>query len=397
MNELHAWLEIENLGTQIRVRHQFSLEIWRPFPGNPDPDRYRVTATPPLRARESGSAVFALSDLEPDEEWTFDAPGGNAEEAFALLTLDVLQTLPAQPEGTAVDLDWEVGGLELERVDAGVVDRLPSGLMLSLPHLHIPPSGGVERVEFTLEVTDPRINHQSIQWIAATQSTLRAVNRAALDAREEEGVWRDDFVFWTPADTTGGWREGWAGFFPLGEPWRSVDLLTEEGRWWLRHTRAADWREDAAWRRGRVNPNTAYPEALSAVFRGLPLADWPGQPDSESADADLAGRLALDLSAAWQLGEGSRQRGDWTAAMRPALREAGVSPARAESLVAASLERLTVNHQIWGLLLWSRTVGPGGRVLASRREFVIRWIEPQVEAEGPLRSAVLWRCGFPEN
>lgn len=383
-NEVTATMSVRNLGETIEITHRFELEIWYPYTGNINNFTYEVPLTPPLEAVNPASAPYALTAMDSDADWKFSVPGGEAETAFAVLTLNVISgPQPAVP-GQVMALAWNLEGLVIEQLGEGAADRLPSGLRLLLPELTVPPSGGVVQVTATLEVQDPVLNHDPARWVSASTSSLSAVNQAAKDLRDNDALnddLMDDWVRWTPAGRAGEWEEGWIGFLPLDTPWRSVDLFAEDGQWWLKHTRRPDW-VPGIWMRNKVNPNADQPEAFSAVFLDVPQSQWPGDGAAEPITTEKALTLGGELSATSLLDEGADQRGEWSDALEKTLLADGGDRQRAESVVNELLERLTLNNQLYGLILVSEVRMTGGSVRSRQRQVYVVWLDPYPTENG---------------
>jgi len=395
-NEVHAEMRVAMAGDMVEVEPTLEVEVWYPFPGNVQTNRFRVAKTAPLRADNAASAPAAISAQASDEKWEFEPTVAPAvlRAAFTPVTFSL-------PTGQVLEVSWELGGLEVERVgDGAVVDRLPAGLKLSMPAVSLPPSGGVARVRATLEAVDPRHNHRSDVWRSAATNSLGEVNLAARERvkPEADGVSTryDELSCWTPAGREEEWGEGWIGHFPLDEPWRSVDLFGEDGRWWLRHTRAPGW-EAGIWTRSRVNPNTRFPRALATVFTGVPLEAWPGQPTARVLDWEEAVLLSENLVASVELEEGAETRGGWTRGLEVGAMEVAGGRHAAEAVVAGTLDRLSVGSAVWGVVVIAEVRDPGGVVRSRGRERVVYWLDPFPDAEGRYFTTVLLRSSLPKN
>lgn len=379
-NEVHALMTVSNLGSSVMITHHFEMEIWYPFEGNLNTNFYRVAKTPALEARIPGSAFAELNAMDSDADWTIPAPSGPVESAFATMTMIQSSEFLTFTAGQSLELDWLMEGVELEELNADVVDRFPAGFRMSLPPVTIPASGGVEEVKITLEVQDPILNHQADRWIPATTNSLFSINQAALDVRLNDGL-ADEWIKWTPAGKAGEWEEGWIGYFPLDEPWRSVDLFSTDGQWWLKHTRKPDW-EAGKWTRSRVNPNTTFTNALASIFIDLPKRRWPGETTTNQVSFGEAQGFATELTSSYQLFRGADQRGEWTDEMGFVLPLGNGGRHQAESVVSESLERLDVGYQMYGILLWSETRIPGGRARSRQQHSVILWLDPFPNKDG---------------
>ena len=380
-NEVTATMTVRNLGDMLEIRHQLDLEIWYPFPGNVNTNRYEVARTPALEALNASSTVFALASVDSDDDWAFTSPGGDVETAFAVLTLNVINAPQPAVPGQVIEMAWNLEGLEIEQLDEGVADRLPGGLKFMMPALTVPPSGGVERVTATLEVEDPVLNYDAGRWKTVTTNSLSAINPTAIAARDAEEL-SDGWMRWTPAGRSGEWQESWIGFLPLDSPWRSVDLFAEEGQWWLQHTREPDW-EPGIWGRDKVNPNANQAEAFSAVFMGVPLSQLPDLPATDAPLPEIAYDLGKEMAANYLLDEPTDGRGTWTASFEATMiRDYQIERHEAESLIQESLARLSVNHQVYGLFMCAELRSADGNVRSRQRQVYTIWLDPYPTNEG---------------
>ncbi|WFB37618.1 hypothetical protein P3T73_07575 [Kiritimatiellota bacterium B12222] len=384
-NEVTASMTVTNLGNDvISISHQVDVEIWYPFEGNLNTNRYEVAMTPALEARNGNSASLSLPSVASEDDWTFDVPGGDAETAFAILTLHVTPYQVIQPVGAVLEVDWNLENLTLEQLGGGIADRLPSGLKLEMPAMTVPASGRVERVTLSLEVVDPGLNYQPELWVPRESSTLSAVNAVAIDAQADEEL-ADGWSRWTPVGKEGQWKEGWVGYFPLDGPWRSVDLFSEEGQWWLQHTRSPEW-EPGEWRRDRINPYGLYVEPLTAAFVGVPRFKYPEELGADTFSVAEAEVFAENLVAATLLDENGNQRGSWSSALEAALLADLRDRHQAEAILQEILERVDIGHHLYGLILMSEARSPGGRVQNRSGEMMILWMDayPDVKGRFPL-------------
>jgi hypothetical protein len=384
INEVTANVVVSNMGSQVSVSHEFRVEVWYPFPANAQTNRYRMPKTPSLVARNVESQGFQASARDSEADWEFQCPSGSVDGAFGQLILTMNGATSPMMEGQSLELDWNLGGLLLERVDgSGVVDRLPAGLALSYPAVAIPPSGGVSEVSITLEVEDPRINHEVDHWVIASTNSVMAINAAARAAQQID-EFRDGFICWVPDDSF--WLTSdpllALGHFPMGDPWTSVDLFSEEGRWWLRHTRPATHAFGEV-ETGPINANSLYPDGLAAAFNRLEFREVPNILGVAVTPVQSK-ELALEMGAAVLLEEGFTQRGDWNDAIEAKLMEYTGSEGRhaAESVLVQSLSMLTTRSQLWGIVVLAETRGPGGQVLSRRHQVVNIWKDPFLNPEG---------------
>ncbi|GEM_PF-2367030 len=403
INEAVATLTLRNDGTSLTISNRIDFEVWYPFPGNAQTNRYRMPRTPELIRKDTGTPTTFLAAGTSGMDWEFDCPAGDVESAFAVIRSNVSSTSTSFAVGSNLEFEWNLEGLELERVDgSGVVDRLPAGLRLTLPSVAIPPSNGTAQVVAVLEVTDPRINHVFSNWVEAVDSSLTAINAAAVDAQETD-EFRDEFVCWVPSaspipDETDPAEK--IGHFPLGDAWRSFDLFAHEGRWWMRHTRQSGY--VAGWGDiGLVNPNSLYPEAVGTVFEGAVPRSWPG--DSGTALSYLQGvEVAKELEAAVLLDSdsGFTQRGDWNGAVERELLDIAGAASKgrhaAESILVDTLPLLNTRSQVLGIILLTETRGPARQTLSSTRKVYRVARDPFENPDGRRKGRILFVSDLPD-
>ncbi len=393
-NEVWAKVIVENDGDRVTLIITLTLEIWRPYPGNDSSRSYRVPKTPAIVSPVSIPSGDSVSG------WEFKAPIGNVSQAFQSLVVTFPpRELPGLTAGSSLDFQVDLSGLTLEQVVDEVpgeesnpppvfpvVDQIPSGLLLDFK-LIVPEVGAIpQEWEFGLEVTDPRINHLIVEWKQSTAKTPNSINAAALALSD-----RDGFACWTPAGRSNEWQAAWIGFLPLPDPWKSVDLFDEDGAWWLKHTRDSGT-EFGKWKRGLVNPNSLYEDALASVWVDAPNEQWPGEVEAPRLTIDQARAVAEGLIE----GEGTVHRGEWARYLGTFLTpETDRGLHAEESLVRHALSRLESAQQLVGIVLLVERRAPGGRVLARRREALIWWRDPYGNPAIPGEGRILWRSPLP--
>lgn len=387
-NELVATLTVETTGAGVAVTLTLDVEFWLPFLGSRVVNDFRVSEAPGATLNgsawpaEAGELAFSLNvDAEP-----LEPPGVFETGRFTYSRL-----LAGAEPGTPVTVDLNTL-MELHMYEDLAVDRMPA-MILTLEAVS-PEVGGTREEQRVLEVLDPRLNYREDLWVEREEHSLGEVNRAAVELVEADDS-LDPLWAWAPRalnqwGANPVWQTRAIGYFPLDEPWRSVDLFGEDGRWWLRHTRDDGW-EPGVWRRGMVNPNSLYREALEAAFLDVPLEKFPVDPNSERLTPEQTWNIAEDFIAALEMEEGSVQRGDWTRILagNAVLRE--MDRHAAESVVASMLQVFETRQQLWGVALVAEWRAPGGWAVASAQSAALVWRDPYPDPGGEHAwSRLLW-------
>ena len=384
-NEVFVGVTVTRSEERTDVEVELDLELWLPSVGNVVEGSFRVSETPAIVPEEIG-----LEPQDTMENWTFESPG-----AFTRLSMRfVRQGAPLEP-GETLTVQVPLDTLSLEREIDGdwvEIDRVPADLLLELPPIIVPGEGGTVSVQGGVEVLDPRLNHRRDLWRETTEHSLGELNAWTVEYLEADEDLDPPYTHTATLDVASNIR-----FFPVGAPWRSVDLFGPDGRWWLRHTRDSGW-EPGRWRRGVVNPNSLEPKVVESVFLEVPTgAISPGivYPDSSvSLDIGQTDSMALDMIAAvgWEneadfpedlLEGGTVQRGDWTWALRDndVLREE-MDRHQAEAVVAFVQPRFESASQIWGMILVSEWRSPQGVARARARAVSVIWRDPYADENG---------------
>lgn len=221
---------------------------------------------------------------------------------------------------TKAPLDLEYGGNAVDRIPAGLASRI-SGSVIVEP-------GNTHEKRYVKEALDPRLNHLVGDWqdAANDEGSPDAINDCTKNnmdfIREGEAMYCRNGPFDTPADF---------GFFPVGRPWKTIDLLNDNGAKFLALTTMDESVKDALDNKGvfytnaQLNINTRCTNALASAFYELSTMEVPGwdAKDHEGEDAmdeetarEFA-RLIGEVTANQPFQSGM----DWAAL--PALRDNG--------------------------------------------------------------------------
>ncbi|MCC5847735.1 MAG: hypothetical protein JJU29_06525 [Verrucomicrobia bacterium] len=379
-NEVFVEVKVTRNEERTDVEVQLDIELWLPSVGNVVEGSFRVSETPEIEVEN-----FVLQPQETLEDWAFADPS-----PFTTLSMSFsLQGAPMEEPGP-LSVKALLGTLRLEREIGGswvVIDRMPENLELEI----LVTEEGYESGRGGLEVVDPRLNHRLDLWEPTDAHSLGEINvvtKTFIDADPD----LDPPYTHMPAESLEVASN--IRFFPVGEPWRSVDLFGPDGRWWLRHTRDTGW-EPGRWRRGVVNPNSMEPKVLESVFLDVPIPVSPldTEPPGPLGFEDVAS-IAEDmvLAMGWEIEEdfpedlsegGTVQRGDWTWALRdnPELLN-DMDRHQAEAVVAFVQPRFESASQVWGMILVSEWRSPQGVARARARAVSVIWRDPYADENG---------------
>lgn len=372
-NEVRADLTITNTANVILVEVQVGLEIWFPNLGNRPEETFRVSESPAILPESIG--------LSPQEKtpsgWVFETP--ETPNPFTLLSMTFVSTEAPLP-GQVLEIEIPLDNLEIERMsDERVLDRIASELVLRFDNVQVPGDGDTLREHRIFEALDPKLNHRLDMWIAREEDSLGELNAAALEflaAHPGRGP-----LYTVLGRPEQGSAVEMIGFFPLDEPWATVNLFGDDGRWFLRQVR--NFPRAAGWRRGRINPNSSYEQVLEAVFQSAQVERYPGDPDGRGVTEAESWALAEAMMEEVAAGRGFVQRGDWTKALENSTlwAEWGWDVFQAESLVRQLNERFETSQQYWGLVLMAEWRSPAGVARGRSRAAALIRRDPFADAQ----------------
>jgi hypothetical protein len=269
------------------------VETWYPFPSREPLAGYAFLPNEPSLGASPGMGNITFMIATPSGLYNYGAVVPNSSAVIGQASYNDgrpqawdplvyrIENIPATTNDLlrmAMRIDdvqmWN-GGSEIDRV-VGPISYAPFSIT-------VPDLGGSDSVgPFSMQVSDPRLNHVDNQWSAA-QPTPGEVNLPGVNARVLEG--QDMFVRDGPLQCVSE-----LGFLlsPMkpGQgmimPWQTVDLFTPEGRQLLTRFRA-ETITGQGWTNGKLNPNTLFSNTLYAAFHGVNIAevpelDVPGQP-----------------------------------------------------------------------------------------------------------------------
>jgi hypothetical protein len=399
------------------------IETWFPFPSQ-DNDGGSYTLKAPSLSMQS-SAGGAGQILLPVRLQTTDGPVNvqsadpSPSPATATITAsygkpqthsftyDVdLMPVKAVRDSNAT-LQWGARGMvwqvtsDIDLLYGGtVVDRLPKNLKGegSAPPISGDGNGG-QAGPYSMEVTDPRLNHLANEWQApdsdaGTPGDINSVTKGLPDF-QKEGQWMY---------CRNGKMESLAefGFFSTGKPWKTLDLCTAEGKEFLAlGTLDKGVRDDLAgkgvhYTNATINVNTYRTNVLASAFYDLSFMPTPNTDASkiekenaftEEQAKEIAKRIQAETaSEPYQSGQ------DWanTPAMKDGgyLQGQGLTRTEREAVLRNTDGLFSVSDSLFTVILIAQSVkeGPDSKnvgkwddedqVTGERRGVALVWRDP---------------------
>jgi hypothetical protein len=369
---------------ELQVR--LTPEFWYPFPStdNKSPDTFQVQP-PSVGGGPAPSGVnqiwfqMMMMPPQPVQFGSITAPGALSVEAkynngkpyLAEGTTNFVYSIPIEPMGGGAPppnpayplpsgkqllINVVRIGQEIYLTGpGGNADMIPKDLILSPSPVTLVPNAAAPAAR-VLEVTDPRLNHLTGQWVLQGSPTLGAMNtwdgttKAKFEA-EGTNMYCRNGPMQTPAEL---------GFIPNGKEWETIDLCTADAADVLANL-VADTNLFATWAtkgvfytNGTINPNTRSSNVLATAFYDLasheapnvPTPPLPGGVAAKPITADQAGVLAQSILAETAAGtiSASFQAGsDWVRV--PAMRQGGAL----SKLGLNNNQREALLRNTWGL------------------------------------------------
>ena len=257
-----------------------------------------------------GQIIRVIGDAKPDKEFLEVSAKWNGGKPYVTEAFTYTLTFSEQSGKLLIIQQIVVGAdLDLKTRDGKSADRLPKGLVQRISMVRIDPGTTYEK-KFSWECLDPRLNHLTADWeIAATEGGTPGEINETTDKYQEfklEGgaMYCRNKPFDTPADF---------GFFSIGKPWKTIDLLGDAGAKFLALTtmdeniRQALDQKGVFYTNAQLNVNTRCSNALASAFYMLSTMEVPGwkAEDHEGVDAfeeedarELAARIMDDTGNA---------------------------------------------------------------------------------------------------
>lgn len=287
------------------------------------------------------------------------------------------------------------------------VDQIPAGLALRFGGSVVLEKGKTDHKKYVKEALDPRLNHLPSDWQDSTNddgspNDINACTKNNIEfGREGTAMYCRNGPFDTPVDF---------GFFPTGDPWKTLDFLNENAVEFLALTTMDEDIYDAIDKKGvfytnaQLNVNTRCSNALASVFYELSTMEVPGwdpkkHDGEDSMDEDMArefARLLMEASGstAHQAGmnTGFQSGMDW--AGMPAMQQSGWLAAQGfnrnqrESLIRNTYGTFSVADSLFLVVVVAQSVKEGpesskvgtwddeDQITGERRGVALVWRDP---------------------
>ena len=293
----------------------------------------------------------------------------------------------------------------------------------------VPAASANTPVEISVEVDDPRLNHDLSRWTTVDSPSLDqpdTINPTAISAGYGSSGGSGYFMYCrnaamkTPAEL---------GYIPTGAAWETIDLCTPAGAEALSGLvtdqailNAVSSSMGTYYTNGTINPNTTSSNVLMAAFAGLNLAEVPNVDksvkDAISDDAmrntltaemtndwaaALAGSMMMDSAskkiAAPAAGGAFLSGSDWvrTTAMQTSgiLAGQGMNKNQRDSLIRNTWGLFSPNNSLFTVLVIGQAIkeGPGQKgdlnlkdnedmITGERRGVALVWRDPYPSTGG---------------
>lgn len=174
---------------------------------------------------------------------------------------------------------------------------------------------GDETDWFSLEVSDPRLNHDEDLWDVSDPHTLGAINSSVAEAKSAvPGVPPGDYLYCRNGPIQ---FPGELGYIPNGSPWGSLDIFNTDGLALMNRLITEETvleklnQYSAYFTNGTINPYTQYTNVLNAAFYGLDVREVPGMEDEPEEEERLTGSDLENLVGAILTLENKNGRAGW--------------------------------------------------------------------------------------
>lgn len=304
--------QVETFEYTATVEVQF--EFWYPFPskGNERSGNFILKA-PGLEMSSSGGgsgfsmpvalmssmgrAIQVTGKATPSvEQISVSAKYNNGKpyvtQAIKYTVVFEPKSEPTIKDGNATLMwakGWETKGPIDLLYEGEPVDRVPAGLTCGIAGRIVVAQGETHSEKYSLEALDPRLNHLPSDWkdVLTVGGSPEEINECTKNngtfQKEGAAMYCRNDSFETPADF---------GFFPTGNPWETLNLLTDEGAEFLALTTMDERVKDALEKEGvfytnaQLNVNTRCSNALASAFYDISVMEVPGWDAQEHEGVD---------------------------------------------------------------------------------------------------------------
>ena len=195
----------------------------------------------------------------------------------------------------------------------------------------------------SLEVSDPRMNHDEDLWDASDSHTLGAVNSSVAEAKAAvPGVPPGDYFYCRNGPIQ---FPGELGYIPNGSPWGTLDIFNTDGIQLMNRLVTEESvldilnKNPAYFTNGTINPYTRYTNVLNGAFYGLDIREVPGMEDEPEDEERLSGSDMENLVGAILALEDKNGRAGWAQVLGGNALPPGLNKNK----------RISIFNNTWGL------------------------------------------------
>lgn len=293
--------EVNGTNTYVyKVEVKVGFETWFPFPSgdNRSTTTYQILAPKLTMQSSAGDGIWIPVALQltsgaiqqvrqktytvtPDKATVEATYGEGTPKKLQEFTYDVEFETTKPVTDMNASLMWRVGwtaqdAITLRTTGGDTVDQMAAGVKFTTSTRVF--KQGDTSGAFSMEVTDPRLNHLSGQWQKPDmdEGTPGEINDAAKGIPDFslEGPWM--YCRNGPMESMAEF-----GYFSTGKPWKTLDLCTDEGREFLalstlnKGIKEALDKDGVYYTNAVININTFRTNVLASAFYDLSFMPTP--------------------------------------------------------------------------------------------------------------------------
>lgn len=414
--------QIDGTNTYVYTAEvKVGFETWFPFPSGDDRSTtsYKIEAPALTMQSSAGGGIWIPVALQlssgtiqqvTQESCTPSPPTVTVEATYGdgtprkapEFTYEVkFRTAKTVTDPNAA-LMWRVGwtaqdAIDLKTMGGDTVDRIAPGVKFTTSTRVF--AQGDTSGAFSMEVTDPRLNHVTSQWQKPEmdEGTPGEINDAAkgIPDFQQEGPWM--YCRNGPMESMAEF-----GYFSVGKPWKTLDLCTDEGREFLalstldKGVKEALEKDGVYYTNAVININTFRTNVLASAFYDLSFMPTPNTEgdlvDGENAFTEEQAKEIAKRIQAVTAGKPYQSGMDW--ANSPVMKDGGYLAAQGltrterESVLRNTDGLFSVADSLFTVILVAQSVkeGPDSKnigkwddedqVTGERRGVALVWRDP---------------------
>jgi len=416
INEVAVTHDLKLVGQQLTYSQLFEVELWYPFPGNPNSGNYTVTFHPytcRIIARAGANNIVIPPNAANQDQVCVPGPViPDPGVPFVVVTAryDFVYTFPAAvtTNDFPIDVRSAIRGIQpITEAESGtevdwaqIPDRSIGPMRIGIARQGDPASPVGQRLEVSA-CNDPRLNHLSTDWDTPLRTTMGTTNQMTGFNLAPSGD-REGTAMYVRNSTNLDVAE--LGYIPTGKnPWETIDLFSAEGRELLTKFSSSDI-GSRVYTNSFVNPNSQFSNVLMAVFQDTPINDYPDGPTNVLVDLDVASALvdgmlkvsgdtsvyaenSFDSRAGWVNNSVLAAGGDLS--VKYAAAPYYMDNTRKEAIIRNSYRMFNANENLLMFFIVAQAVKDNGSKGS--------WDAADVITAEKRAVAVVWRDPFPND